>query len=143
YPVVILGGRRQDLQLAAGDGATIADFVVDEHVPVVLSLRHFESKGDVRRFVTDFALRLYFRKGQQDDPTPLKLFIDEASLVVPQRVMGEEAKMVGAIQQLVRQGRSSGIGVALIDQRPATINKDVLTQLELLVCHRITSPQDR
>lgn len=143
YPVVILGGRHQDLQLAAGDGATIADFVVDEGVSVILSLRHFESKADVRRFITDFALRLYFRKGQVSDPTPVKVFIDEASLVVPQRIMGEEARMVGAIQQLVRQGRSSGIGVSLIDQRPATINKDVLTQLELLVAHRITSPQDR
>ena len=143
YPVVILGGKHQDLPLYAGDGATIADFVVDEGASVILSLRHFESKADVRRFITDFALRLYFRKGQQDDPTPVKVFIDEASIVVPQRIMGEEARMVGAIQQLVRQGRSSGIGVSLIDQRPATINKDVLTQLELLVAHRITSPQDR
>ena len=143
FPVVIMGGKRADLPLEATDGAVLADFVVDDLVSVVLSLRHFESKGAVRRFVTDFARRLYFRKGQQENPRPLMVIIDEASLVVPQRVMGEDAAMVGAIQQLVRQGRSSGIGVTLIDQRPATVNKDVLAMLELLVCHRVTSPQDR
>lgn len=143
YPIVVLGGRHQDLPLGAGDGPTIADFVVDEGASVILSLRHFESDGERRRFITDFARRLYFRKGRSDTPTPVMVIIDEASLVVPQRVMGEDARMVGAIQQLIRQGRSSGIGVSLIDQRPATVNKDVLAMVELLVVHRVLSPQDR
>src|SRR4051812_45296519 len=143
YPVIVLGGRKAELPLGAGDGAAIADVVVDHGASLILALRHFESKADQRRFITDFAKRLYFRKGQLDAPTPLMLIIDEASLVVPQNVMGESAQMVGAIQQLVRQGRSSGIGVTLIDQRAASVNKDVLTQLEVLVCHRTTSPQDR
>jgi hypothetical protein len=143
YPVVVLGGKHADLPLTAGDGATIADFVCDNPVSVVCSLRRFASKADMRRFVTDLATRLYARRGDVDDPQPLMIIIDEAALFVPQRVMGEEAAMVGAIQQLVRQGRSSGFGVTLIDQRAASVNKDVLTQLELLVAHRTTSPQDR
>lgn len=143
YPIVVLGGRMADLPLGGGDGNTIADFVVDEGASVVLSLRHFESDAEKRRFITDFARRLYHRKGQVTDPSPMMVVIDEASLVVPQRVLGEDAKMVGAIQRLVRQGRSSGIGVNLIDARPATVNKDVLAGVEMLVTHRITSPQDR
>lgn len=51
--------------------------------------------------------------------------------------------MVGAIEDLVRRGRSAGLGVVLISQRAASVNKDVLTQIELLVAHRHTSPQDR
>lgn len=143
YPVLLLGGKRRDLPLAEGDGATIADFAVDERVPIVCSLRHLESKKAAARFITDFARRLYHRKGQEDAPTPIHVFIDEASLVVPQRVQADEAPMVGSIQRLVRQGRSSGIGVTLIDQRAASVNKEVLTQLEVLVCHKTTSPQDR
>lgn len=143
YPVIVLGGRMQDLPLGAGDGNTIADFVVDSGPSLVLSLRHFESDAEKRRFITDFARRIYHRKGQQADPSPVMIVVDEASLVVPQRVMGEDAKMVGAIQRWVRQGRSSGIGVNLIDARPATVNKDVLAGVEMLITHRITSPQDR
>lgn len=143
YPIVVFGGRHGDVPLAAGDGATVADFIVEERVPAILSLRHFESQSDQRRFVTDFARRLYHRKGEEGRDTPMLLAIDEAHLFVPQRVTGAEAQMVGAIQKLVRQGRTSGIGVAIIDQRAASVNKDVLTQLELLICHRTSSPQDR
>lgn len=140
-PVVVLGGRRADLPLDEHAGATVADFAVDHGANLVLSLRHL-SNGAKRRFVTAFANRLYQRKGG-DDPTPLMVVIDEAHLTVPQRVGAAEAEMVGAIQQLVRQGRASGIGVTLIDQRAASVNKDVLTQVELLVCHRTIGPQDR
>lgn len=143
FPVVILGGKHGDLPLQATDGATVADFIVDEGASVILAVRHFESRADMRRFVADLCNRLYFRKGETGRESPLHVFIDEASLFVPQRVMAEEAKCVASIQRLVRQGRASGFGVTLIDQRPATVNKDVLTQLELLVCHRVSSPQDR
>jgi hypothetical protein len=142
YPVVIFGGTHGDLPLSADSGRTIADFVVEQRVPVILSLRHLR-KGQQREFVTGFAEQLYFRKGEPKHRTPLLVAIDEASTFVPQRVAGDTARLVGAIQDLVRLGRSSGFGVILIDQRPASVNKDVLTQLEVLVAHRITSPQDR
>lgn len=142
FPVVVLGGEHGDLPLAADSGRAIADFVVNSGTSVVLSLRHLR-KGPQRTFVTDFAEQLYHRKGEAAHRVPIFVVIDEASTYVPQKVMGTDARMVGAIEDLVRKGRASGIGVALIDQRPASVNKDVLTQLEVLVCHRITSPQDR
>jgi hypothetical protein len=142
-PVVVLGGKHQDLPLASTDGKLIAEFVVEQGASVICSLRGFESKQQELRFATDFLRRLYYLKGQQDAPTPLALFIDEASRLVPQRVMGEDAACVGAVQQIVRQGRSSGFGVVLIDQRAATVNKDVLAQLEMMIVHRTTGPQDR
>ena len=142
YPVVVFGGRHGDVPLTAADGATVADFIVEERLPAILSLRHFESQNDMRRFVTEFARRIYHRKGEEGRDTPMLLVIDEAHLFVPQRVTGAEAPMVGAVQKLVRQGRSSGIGVAIIDQRAASVNKDILTQIELLICHRTTSPHD-
>lgn len=142
FPVVVLGGRKADLPLDADDGKAIADFVVASGASIVLSTRHF-SKTQEKRFVTDFCNRLYYLKGQQDDPTPLLLVIDEASRTVPQRVMGEDAHCVGAVQQIVRQGRGSGFGVVLIDQRAATVNKDVLEMLETLIVHRATGPLNK
>lgn len=142
FPVVILGGAHGDLPLEPGMGAPLADFAVEQRVPLILSLRHLR-KGKQQRLVTEFCEQLYHRKGELEHRTPLLVAIDEASAFVPQRVGGAEAQMVGAIEDLVRRGRAAGIGVALIDQRPASINKDVLTQLEVLVSHRITSPQDR
>lgn len=143
YPVVIMGGKKGDIPLAAGDGKAIADFVVSRRASVVLSTRHFESRADARRFITDFMRRLYHLKGQETNPSPLMVLIDECSIFVPQRVMGEDAPCVGSIQVIARQGRSSGLGIGLIDQRGASVNKDVLSMVEVLICHRTTSPQDR
>lgn len=143
YQVVVLGGRRGDLPLLPSDGATVADFLVEHRVSAVLSLRHFESDNERRRLITDFARRFYHRKGEEGRDTPCLIVIDEAHLVVPQRVSGKEAPMVGAIQRLVRQGRNQGIGVVLIDQRAASVNKDVLTQVQMLIAHRTIGKQDR
>lgn len=142
FKVVVCGGEHGDLPLTEDDGATLADFVVEHQVPLVLSLRHLR-KGAQQRFVTAFSEQLYHRKGEAKHRVPLLVVIDEADSFVPQRVGGNEARMVGAIEDLVRRGRSAGIGVLMISQRAASINKDVLTQIELMIAHRHTSPQDR
>lgn len=142
YPVIVLGGQHGDVPLADSDGRVIADFVVESRLPVILSLRHV-SKAGQRRFMADFAEQVYKRKGEAGRNTPVLFIVDEASSFVPQRVGPDETRMLGAIEDWVRRGRASGIGVTLIDQRAASVNKDVLTQIELLVAHRHTSPQDR
>jgi hypothetical protein len=40
YPVFIFGGPHGDLPLKETDGKTLAEFVVSEQVPIILSLRH-------------------------------------------------------------------------------------------------------
>ncbi len=142
YPVVVFGGPHGDFPLTEDMGVALADLVVEERVPVVLSMRHM-SKAAQRRFVTDFAERLYHRKGEPAYQAPLHLMIDEADAFCPQRLYRGAERMFGAIDSLVRRGRSSGIGVTVITQRPACIHKDVLTQTEILVTHRLTGPQDR
>lgn len=142
YQVTVLGGEHADIPLEASSGPIVADFAVEHGVSPILSLRHF-SKTDQRRFVADFCERLYRLKGKSGNQTPLHVIIDEADEVAPQRLGHGSERCFGAVDTLVRRGRSSGIGVTLISQRPAAINKDVLTQIELLVAHRVISPQDR
>lgn len=142
HPITVIGGAHGDVPLAEGDGRTLADFLVDHPVPAVLSLRHL-TKSASRRFMTEFAEHFYHRKGGAGKNTPVLMVVDEASIFIPQHVTGDIARLVGAIQSWVRQGRVAGIGCLLIDQRPATVNKDVLSQVELLICHRLVAPQDR
>lgn len=142
YPVFIFGGPHGDIPLAETDGKVLAEFVVTEQVPLILSLRHLR-KNAQRRFVTEFCEELYHLKGKDEYRSPLTVFIDEAPLFIPQRVIGEVARTVGAVEDLISRGRNSGFGVVLISQRPATINKDVLSQADTILSHRLTSPQDR
>ena len=66
--------------------------------------------------------------------------IDEADLLAPQRVMAGGERLLGAMSDLVRRGRVRGLGVTLVTQRPATLNKDILTQAEVLIALRMTAP---
>ena len=141
--VIVFGEPEGDLPLREEHGETLAEFVVKSGRSVVLSLAGIDSDAAARRFVARFAERLYTLKKKPENHGPLMVVIEEAHLFVPQRVEGAQADVVSRLQRLVRQGRSMGIGVTLIDQRPASVNKDVLTQLELLICHQLTSPHDR
>jgi DNA polymerase III delta prime subunit len=141
-PITVLGGDHADLPLEATAGATIAEFLVEHSVPAILSLRHF-SMNDQRRFVTDFAERLYHLKGKSENRRAVHLILDECDEFAPQKLQPGHQRMFGAIDRLVRRGRAAGIGVTMISQRPAVVNKDILSQAELLVCHQTTSPQDR
>lgn len=50
--------------------------------------------------------------------------------------------MLGAAEDIVRRGGQRGIGCTMISQRSAVLNKNVLTQIEVLIALRTISPQD-
>lgn len=136
-PVAILGGDHGDVPIEPASGATIADWLVKNRYPTVIDLSLFK-KAEQRRFVTDFSERLF-----QKNREALHIFLEECDSFVPQRVQADQARMVGAIEDLVRRGRARGLGISLISQRSAVVNKDVLTQTENLFALRTPSPHDR
>ncbi len=136
-PIIVMGGDHGDVPLEASSGEIIADFVIDEKQSVVLDLSLMR-KGEQARFVTDFAERLY-----QRNRDPLHLLLDEADAFAPQRPIKGQERMLGAIEDIVRRGRARGLGVSLVTQRAAVLNKDVLTQVEVLIALRTIAPQDR
>lgn len=138
FPITILGGSHADAPLESSGGKLVADLVVEDGLSCILSTRHF-SDGQRVQFVYDFALRLY----QQAKGVPIHLFIDEADQFAPQQPMRDEARMLGLVQRLLKQGRTAGIGASLITQRPATLNKNVMTQCETLIAMRTIGLQDR
>lgn len=88
--------------------------------------------------MTDFAETLYRR-----NRNALHLVLDEADAFAPQRPMPGEQRLLGAIEDIVRRGRARGLGVTMITQRPSVLNKNVLTQIEVLVALRLTAPIDQ
>lgn len=140
YSIPVFGGLRGDIPLEPHAGALVADLVVDRGLSVVLDVSMFR-KGDRKRFATDFAEQLFHRK--KSAKSALHLFVEEAQVFVPQRAMGDEARMLGAFEDLVKLGRNFGIGVTLISQRPQSVNKDALNQTECLVVLQTNGAQER
>lgn len=137
FPIVILGGGHGDVPLESTAGKVIADWVVLERQPAVLDISEF-SKAEASRFVLDFVSRLF-----QVNHEPVHIVVDEADEWIPQRPFREEARTLRAFEVLVRRGRARGVGITLVTQRPATLNKNVLTQVSTLIVGRMIAPQDR
>jgi hypothetical protein len=76
----------------------------------------------------------------------MMLLIDEADSIAPQRPLktegGLEPRLLGAAEDIVRRGGQRGIGVTLISQRAAVLNKNVLTQCGVLIAMRTVASQD-
>lgn len=136
--VVIFGGEHGDVPLEPTAGIVMADLVVDERVSMVLDVSGFGTRTAERRFAKDFLDRLYRRNRDL-----VHLFVDEADLFAPQKPQAGDQPLLGVMENLVRRGRIKGIGCTLITQRPAVLNKDVLTQVDVLALLRIVGPQDR
>lgn len=138
FPIPIVGGDFGNCPLKPKMGAALADYVVRERRSLVIDMSMLR-RADQTAFMTKFAEELYHKNRD-----PLHLIVDEADLYMSQRPSGkDESKLLGAFEDIVRRGRARGIGITMITQRPAVINKNVLTQVSTLFTLRIGGPQDR
>src|SRR3990167_5265874 len=138
-PIVVFGTEHADIPLDRDMGRKIAQAVVRENISCVISTFGIPGgKTAERHLIAEFSEELL-----RIVKTPIHVFIEEAHEFVPQRVFGGLGKTFNAVSNLVVMGRNRGIGVTLINQRAATVNKDVLTQLDTLLAFQNTSPQDR
>jgi DNA helicase HerA-like ATPase len=91
-------------------------------------------------FVADFVLKLFMLSVR----SPLHLIIDEADEFAPQSLQGSrhQKRSLEEIDRFVRRGRKKGLGSTLISQRPAVVNKNVLSQIDSLFLLNMVSPGD-
>lgn len=137
YPITIFGGRHGDVPLAADAGAALAEAIVNEGFSAVISLKLF-TKSERLRFAADFLETLY-----RINRKAMHLFIDEADVFAPQKTWDPaQARCLGATDEIVRRGGIDGVGITLITQRSAVLNKDVLSQVDQLVVLRMNHPKD-
>lgn len=137
-PVVVFGGEHGDMPLEREAGRQIADLFLETGVSIVLDLSALGSHAAERQFAYDFLERVY-----RQNRDLVHGFIDEADLFAPQKPQPGDQKLLGVMENIVRRGRIKGLVITLISQRSAVLNKDVLTQVDVLVLLRMLSPQDR
>lgn len=83
--------------------------------------------------------REYLSYGTEKETPLVWLFIDEAHEFLPRE---GKTPATDALVQVLREGRQPGISIVLATQQPGQIHKDVMTQSDLVIAHRVTSAQD-
>lgn len=140
YDVLTLGGPRGHWPIAADSGFKVADLVVLVWPrSVILDLSSMEPE-DQHHFVYSFCSRMF-----SINTRPVHLFFDEADEFAPQTVDSNykyQRRCLSAIDRLVRRGGVKGLGSTLITQRPAVINKNVLSQVGKIYVLSMVAPHD-
>lgn len=139
FKVLVLGGDHGDLPLPTNGGEAVARLIVEQRVSVVCDTGNL-TVGERTRWMIDFAGTLY-----RLSRTPLYLVIDEAHVFAPQGKVPDPdtGKMLHAVNQLASGGRSRGIRLTMITQRPQKLHKDALTTADTLIAMRVLAPHDR
>jgi hypothetical protein len=155
-PVVVVGGDHEDIELPSKSATVkkgqtarpqvdeerfkgLIKAILESHVSVVLDTSAF-SKTMQRRIVTIFCEEIYRLNKNYGTR---HVFIEEADMYAPQRGSPEIAQCMGAVDELIRRGGNFNLGSSLISQRPAVVNKDVLTQINCLVAGCILADIDK
>lgn len=139
FPVVVLGGRHGDAELPPLSGHACGELVCGQPLQIVFDVSSM-GVAERGRWFTAFA-EAVFRK----NVGPLHLVIDEAHMFAPQGATPDPqaAQMLHAANTLASGGRSRGVRLMLITQRPAKLHKDTLTQADALIAMKVMAPQDR
>jgi len=81
---------------------------------------------------------LYGRDEKKEMPL-IWLFLDEAHEFLPAK---DKTPATDALIQLLREGRQPGISMVLATQQPGAIHRDVMTQSDIILSHRVTAKPD-
>src|SRR4051812_37925529 len=137
FAIPVFGGPHADIPLHDAAGPVIAELIISSGISAVLDMGQMR-KAEQARLVADLLDYLFTHNRD-----PLWLVLEEADAFAPQQPMGDLTRVLGEVDRIARRGRNFGFRLISITQRPAKLNKDVLTQLSTLIALGVTSPQDR
>jgi len=122
--------------------SSIGAFNIRALVISLISRKLFKTRIDARKEEELDAIRhgqdymLY--KPQRQEPL-IWIFIDEAHEFLPKN---GKTPATDALIQLLREGRQPGLSLVLATQQPGQIHRDVMTQSDIVISHRLTSKTD-
>lgn len=117
FQVIVVGGLKGDVGLGV-DFHALFETSIKNNLPVVLDLSESMQKGEIlNRALSELYLL------EEELALPYLVIVEEADKFAPQ--MHRVANM---IEEIAVRGRKRGIGLLIVSQRPANVNKNVLAQ---------------
>jgi hypothetical protein len=106
-----------------------------------------EVPSDILPLMVSLVARLLFSIQQwipKEDRHPLSFFCDEAHLYLPEKTKSSiELAGLENFERIAKEGRKYGIGLVVISQRPAEVNRTILSQSNNFIAMRLTNAEDQ
>lgn len=138
--VVVIGGDRGDVELREETAEAVGALLVERGISAVVDVSEL-SKTRRKVFVAGFCEALF--RAAKKRRSPYMVIFEEAQLFAPQQCQPGEQRMLGAVTDIVRLGRNYGLGSMLVSQRPQSVSKEVLNQVECLFVGQLRGAQER
>lgn len=107
-----------------------------------------EVPSDVLPLVIGLIARIIFTVQQwttKENQHPICLLCDEAHLYIPERTNQDAASELSlkSFERIAKEGRKYGVSLVVISQRPAEVNRTVLSQCNNFISLRLSNAEDQ
>lgn len=138
FDIPIFGGAHGDVPVTADQGEAVGK-IIGDGVSAIVDVSALRTGAEQRRFVRDLCRALRTKPDGN-----FHLFVDEADEFAAQKPRDDFGFQVGEeLIWMAKRGRLAGFVLNLITQRPASIDKEVLTQAQTIIVHQLVAPVDQ
>lgn len=139
YEILHVGATEEcDLQVGPEHAGKLAELALEQSVPIVLDVSGYIEREEADVVVREVATELFAL--EQRLKRPFLLIVEEIHEYVPQQGALDETGRV--LVRIAKRGRKRGLGLCGLSQRPSSVDKDFITQADLLIWHRLTWETD-
>jgi DNA helicase HerA-like ATPase len=126
----------EETKLLAPVGTSLHELIVEGKMTIV-NLRGIAP--DVSELVVTRILGTFFEQRKRGKIPPLFIVIEEAHNYCPQQGQAMSSRI---LKTVASEGRKFGLGLCIVSQRPARVDKNVLSQCATQLILQVTNPLD-
>ena len=138
YSLMSMVQSLRDIDIFSTQQINYSDFVKSGRC-TILNLRGVNP--DVQEIVVYKISKELFELRKKGAVPPFFLVVEEAHNYCPERSFGE-TKSSKVLRNIASEGRKFGLGLCIISQRPARVDKSVLSQCSTQLILKVTNPND-
>lgn len=137
YEILVVGkSENVDVKIDVEHAEQIAEISISKSIPIILDVSGF-LYDDTCKLLFDYFKRIWDLAGKFR--RPYEIILEEAHEFIPQ---GSKTDLKEVLVKIALRGRKKGLGAIVISQRSAKVEKDALTQAEMLFLHKVIHPSD-
>ncbi len=124
------------MEIGPENAGKLAEISLKRGISVILDLSDF-TQEESYEFLLEYFKSLWTASSVTRQP--YQIVLEEAHEFVPQST---STPLKQVLTRIALRGRKRGLGIILVSQRSAKVEKDVLTQASLLFLHKVMHPID-
>lgn len=137
FDVVVVGqSANVDIPITSAHAGAFANYSMTQGVSLILDLSGSDSDEAIAFLLAYFNMLWEVASRLR---RPYQVVLEEAHEFVPQ---GVRNPLKTTLARIALRGRKRGLGMVIISQRSAKVEKDVLTQAAIVFLHRVVHPID-